>query len=91
MIKLKKIMFEMPHVEYLDGSIVDFQIEKYKMPMELKVRLLKAFKEQGVVGYSTQQNKWLYLSTGERRVATQEEQSTLEKLPLNWEDYLVKF
>lgn len=90
MIKLKKIIFEMPHVEYLDGSLIDFQIEKYKISMELKMRLLKTFKEVGVVAFSKKENKWLYISVEEKRVATQKEIEDRVHLPDDWEDYVVE-
>lgn len=88
--KLKEILFEMPHVEYPGGDLVDFQFEKYNIPPELKRELLKAFNSTGVVAYSKQKAMWMYISNERFDIASEDEINKLPVLPPEWEEIMFK-
>lgn len=81
MIKLRKLVQEMPHVD-ANGQTFDLSIEKYNVSDEEKRKYLRAFMNSGVFAYSKKKEKWVFISKNGAKIIN------IEVLPDDWEDYL---
>lgn len=63
---------EMPHVEYTDYEPKDFEVEKLDVPPEEKKRIMKAFRDTGVLCHGPD-GQWMVCTLDDVRKATKAE------------------
>lgn len=63
---------EMPHVEYTDYEPKDFEVEKLDVPPEEKKRIMKAFRDTGVLCHGPD-GQWMICTLDDVRKATKAE------------------
>lgn len=86
---------EMPHWDFGTPpaeDVVDFCIEKYKLPQAEKNKLMVAFGTTGFVAREREgRQRWLHFSTDGRRRAKPEEIGKCPHLPDDWENYVKRY
>lgn len=86
---------EMPHIEAsvsIDGErleAIDLRIERYPIPAAEKTVYFKAFKTAGLVG-RTKHGEWMCFKEDSVALATDEEVSSMQHLPDDWETHAFK-